>query len=98
MTRSPKKTAVPLPFKEDDTDLLTKAKALKDTRSWVGRSFTREEDYIIYTYWTKKPQNELAKLLGTSHHKIKPRYTWLCCDASADYIMGLITEFEGKDG
>lgn len=85
---------VKLPFTEEEMSLIDDAAKLKNTRSWKGREFTREEDYVLFKFWNKKPQNELGKLMHTSHHVLKPRYEFLLNGDNRDYVMSLIKEFE----
>jgi hypothetical protein len=95
MISAPSMKKVKLPFMEEDMSLLDDVAKLKDTRSWNGREFTKEEDYVLWKFWNKKPQNELAKVMHTSHHTLKPRYAFLMDKHNADYITNLIKEFEG---
>lgn len=75
--------------------LIEDAANLKDTRSRKYKTFTREEDYVIYRFWERKPVNELARLLNTSWQTVKSRYEYLNTDEPSSYILSLIKEFEG---
>lgn len=97
MIHSIKKEYIAFPFKEDEVGLIEEAAKLKDTRSRRNKEFTREEDYVIYTFWEKKPMNELAKLLKTSWQTIKPRYEYLISKEADEYVISLLKEFASDE-
>jgi hypothetical protein len=94
VTSAPTVKKVKLPFTEEEMSLIDDAAKLKNTRSWKGREFTREEDYVLFKFWNKKPQAELGKLMHTSHHILKPRYAHLMGMDNQEYVISLIQEFE----
>ena len=73
--------------------LIEDATNLKDTRSRKYKTFTREEDYVIYRFWERKPVNELARLLNTSWQTVKPRYEYLNTEEAKPYVRTLLEEF-----
>ena len=73
--------------------LIEDAANIKDTRSRRSKVFTREEDYVIYRFWERKPMNELAKLLNTSWQTVKPRYEYLNTEEAKPYVRTLLEEF-----
>lgn len=94
MIHSVIRVATEFSFKEEDLGLIDDARNIKDTRSRLNKSFTREQDYVIYKFSKVKPKNALAKLLCTSYFTVDARYKELV-EGDPKYIEGLIEEFEG---
>lgn len=60
---------------EISADLLAKLERLPDTKmGYAALLFTPQQDKILLEYWKRKPQEDVARIVGYGVKKCKRRY------------------------